>query len=77
VTVTGDSLCDQANPIIYDEIDFPSPSISLAVVSEKEGDEDKVFGGLYRLAEEDPTFVSRKESRDRRDAHFRYRRNAS
>ncbi len=60
VTVTGDSLCDQANPIIYDEIDFPAPSISLAVVSEKEGDEDKVFAGLYRLAEEDPTFVIEK-----------------
>jgi elongation factor G len=56
VTVTGDTLCDQVNPVIYPGIDFPAPSISLAVEAQKEGDEDKVFGGLYRLTEEDPTF---------------------
>lgn len=56
-TMTGDTLCDPANPVIYESIDFPEPSISLAVVSEKEGEEDKVFAGLYRLTEEDPTFT--------------------
>ena len=59
-TVTGDTLCDQANPIIYKGIEFPAPSISLAVESLKEGDEDKVFAGLYRLTEEDPTFTVEK-----------------
>ncbi|NLB43234.1 MAG: elongation factor G [Clostridiales bacterium] len=60
-TMTGDTLCDQSNPIIYEEISFPEPSISLAVESEKEGEEDKVFAGLYRLAEEDPTFTVEKD----------------
>lgn len=60
-TMTGDTLCDPSNPVIYDEINFPEPSISLAVESEKEGEEDKVFAGLYRLAEEDPTFIVDKD----------------
>ncbi len=57
VTMTGDTLCDQSDPILYEGIRFPDPSISLAVVAEKEGEEDKVFGGLSRLTEEDPTFT--------------------
>ncbi|MDD4680696.1 MAG: elongation factor G [Clostridia bacterium] len=60
-TMTGDTLCDQANPVIYETIQFPEPSISLAVVSQKEGEEDKVFAGLYRLTEEDPTFTVDKD----------------
>jgi len=55
-TVTGDTLCDPNSPIMYEGIEFPEPSISLAVECEKEGEEDKVFGGLNRLTEEDPTF---------------------
>ncbi len=55
-TTTGDTLCDNNAPIIYEGIEFPEPAISLAVKSEKQGEEDKVFGGLYRLMEEDPTF---------------------
>ncbi|HHY83686.1 MAG TPA: elongation factor G [Clostridiales bacterium] len=60
VTMTGDTLCDQANPVVYEPIKFPEPSISLAVMSQKEGDEDKIFAGLYRLTEEDPTFTVEK-----------------
>jgi len=59
-TTTGDTLCDKANPVVYETIKFPEPSISLAVMSQKEGDEDKVFAGLYRLTEEDPTFTVEK-----------------
>jgi elongation factor G len=59
-TMTGDTLCDQSNPVIYEGIRFPEPSISLAVLSQKEGEEDKVFAGLYRLTEEDPTFTVEK-----------------
>ncbi|MGI6160600.1 MAG: elongation factor G [Christensenellales bacterium] len=55
-TVTGDTLCDQANAVKFPSIEFPKPSISLAVNSKKEGDEDKIFSGLHRLEEEDPTF---------------------
>jgi elongation factor G len=55
-TETGDTLCDVASPIIYKGIEFPEPAISMAIEVEKEGEEDKVFGGLNRMAEEDPTF---------------------
>lgn len=56
-TDTGDTLCDVSSPIVYKGIEFPEPAISMAIFSEKEGEEDKVFSGLNRLAEEDPTFV--------------------
>ncbi len=56
-TVTGDTLSDQNNQVKYSEIQFPEPSISLAIAAEKEGDEDKIFAGLNRLTEEDPTFT--------------------
>lgn len=55
-TVTGDTLCDPNSPIVYEGIEFPEPSISLAVAPEKQGEEEKVFSGLSRLMEEDPTF---------------------
>ncbi len=56
-TVTGDTLCDPASPVKYEGIEFPEPSISMAVAAEKEGEEEKVFTGLNRLMEEDPTFT--------------------
>ncbi|HZK34490.1 MAG TPA: elongation factor G [Bacillota bacterium] len=59
-TVTGDTLCDQSRQIEFQEIQFPAPSIALAIEAEKEGEEDKVFGGLNRLTEEDPTFTVQK-----------------
>jgi len=55
-TVTGNTLSDAQHPIIFEGIEFPKPSISLALQAEKEGEEEKVFGGLIRLTEEDPTF---------------------
>ena len=55
-TETGDTLCDVASPIVYKGIEFPEPAISMAIEVEKEGEEDKVFGGLNRMVEEDPTF---------------------
>ncbi|MBQ6398699.1 MAG: elongation factor G [Clostridia bacterium] len=54
-TSTGDTLCDPANPVKYPEIVFPAPCISKAVFAAKQGEEDKVFSGLNRLAEEDPS----------------------
>jgi len=56
-TGTGDTLCDPSAPIIYEGIEFPKPSISLAILPEKEGEEEKIFTGLSRLSEEDPTFT--------------------
>lgn len=54
-TNTGDTLCDPAAPVVFAPIDFPQPSISLAVSAKKQGEEDKVFAGLNKLLEEDPT----------------------
>jgi len=54
-TNTGHTLCDANKPIRYEEIAFPAPSISMAVYAKKTGEEDKIFSGLARLQEEDPT----------------------
>ena len=54
-TGTGDSLTDAAAKLTFDPIAFNKPCISLAVTAKKQGDEEKVFSGLHRLEEEDPT----------------------
>lgn len=54
-TNTGNTLCDTSKPIRFDDIDFPEPCIAMAVYARKTGEEDKVFSGLARLQEEDPT----------------------
>jgi len=54
-TNTGDTLCDPANPIQYPGIEYPVPCMSKAVFAAKQGEEDKVFSGLARLMEEDPS----------------------
>lgn len=54
-TTTGDTLCDANNPVIFDPVKFPEPSISMAVEPKSKGDEDKIGSGLQRLVEEDPT----------------------
>ena len=54
-TNTGNTLCDAGKPILYEDIHFPKPCISMAVYARKTGEEDKVFSGLARLQEEDPT----------------------
>jgi len=61
-TDTGDTLSDAAFPVIAEAIAFPEPSISLAVTAKKQGEEDKVFGGLNKLKEEDPTFTIAKQT---------------
>ena len=54
-TNTGDTLCDAGNPVRYEQIQFPEPSVQKAVYAAKQGEEDKVFSGLARLQEEDPS----------------------
>ena len=54
-TRTGDTLCDKANPIIYDGIDFPKPCIFMNVVPAKKSDDEKISTSLQKLTEEDPT----------------------
>ncbi len=62
VTASGDTLCDQANPIRYAAIDYPVPCLSKAVSAAKQGEEDKVFSGLARLMEEDPSIKIEKNA---------------
>ena len=55
-TGTGDTLCDANTPVRFDPIPFPKGVLSMAVSATVRGTEDKVFGGLNRLAEEDKSF---------------------
>ena len=60
-SVTGNTLCAATAPVTFDPIVFPKPCISLAVLAKKQGEEEKVFAGLHRLEEEDPTFKLEKQ----------------
>ena len=62
---TGDTLASR-EPVVFAAIEFPQPSISLAVSAKKQGDEEKVFSGLHRIEEEDPSFrmTTNKETGD-------------
>ncbi|HUH17931.1 elongation factor G [Albibacterium sp.] len=53
---TGDTLCDEKNPIILESMDFPDPVIGLAIEPKTQADVDKLGMALSKLAEEDPTF---------------------
>ena len=55
-TFTGDTLCDEKNPIILEAIKFPEPVISVAIEPKTRADRDKLGAALHRLSEEDPTF---------------------
>jgi len=55
-TFTGDTLTDEARPIVLEAITFPEPVIELAVEPKTKADQDKMALALHRLAEEDPTF---------------------
>jgi elongation factor G len=55
-TTTGDTLCDDKNPIILEAMTFPEPVISIAIEPKSKGDQDKMSVALAKLAEEDPTF---------------------
>jgi len=56
-TTTGDTLCDEAAPILLEPIDFYKPVMSVAVEPRTNQDQDKLNLSLEKLAEEDPTFV--------------------
>ena len=60
-TNTGDTLCDENFKIKYFDIPLPKPVITMAISAAKSGEEDKVFQGLNRLAEEDLTFKVEKD----------------
>ncbi len=54
---TGDTLCEEAHPIVLESMDFPDPVIALAIEPKTQKDMDKLTTGLIKLAEEDPTFT--------------------
>ncbi|WP_459832520.1 elongation factor G [Clostridium carnis] len=56
-TETGDTLCDYNTRVIYDKMNFPEATISMAVMPKAKGDEDKISSSLQKLLEEDPTFT--------------------
>jgi elongation factor G len=53
---TGDTLCDEKNPIVLEAMQFPEPVIGIAIEPKTQGDLDRLGVGLNKLAEEDPTF---------------------
>src|SRR5205823_4443840 len=52
-----DTICDPANPVVLEAIQFPQPVISVAVEPKTKADQDKLANSLAKLADEDPTFV--------------------
>lgn len=55
-TFTGDTLCDENNPIVLESMNFPDPVINQAIEPKTKADQDKLSQALQRLSEEDPTF---------------------
>ena len=55
-TTTGQTLCEQASPIVLESITFPEPPVSIAIEPKTKADQEKMSTALQRLAEEDPTF---------------------
>ncbi len=55
-TTTGDTLCDEKEPVVLETMTFPDPVIEIAVEPKTKGDQEKMSAGLARLAAEDPSF---------------------
>ncbi|NNN37249.1 elongation factor G [Streptomyces sp. S3(2020)] len=55
-TTTGETLCDDKNPVILESMDFPAPVIQVAIEPKSKGDQEKLGVAIQRLAEEDPSF---------------------
>ena len=54
---TGDTLCDENDPVILEAIEFPAPVMSVSVRTESRSEGEKLSGALHRLSDEDPTFL--------------------
>ncbi len=61
VTKTGDTLCDEDNPIILERMRFPTPVVSVAIEPKTKADQEKLYVALDKLSEEDPTFQVRSD----------------
>jgi elongation factor G len=58
-TSTGDTLCEQKNPVILESMDFPEPVISIAIEPKTKAGQEKMILALQKLSEEDPTFKTK------------------
>ena len=56
-TITGDTLCEQKDPIVLESITFPKPVIMVAIEPKTTADQEKMGEALKKLSEEDPTFT--------------------
>ncbi|MFA7159249.1 MAG: elongation factor G, partial [Kiritimatiellia bacterium] len=54
---TGDTLCDESDPVVLEAIEFPAPVMSVSVKPESRVEGEKLSAALHRLADEDPTFM--------------------
>ena len=55
-TTTGETLCDSANAVVLESMNFPAPVISVAIEPKTKSDQERLGTAIQRLAEEDPTF---------------------
>ncbi len=55
-TTTGDTLCDEAQPILLEKIDFAEPVVHVAIEPKTRADQEQLHIALQKLSEEDPTF---------------------
>ena len=55
-TSTGDTICDEAHPVLLESMDFPEPVIDVAIEPKTTADQEKMSLALQKLSEEDPTF---------------------
>jgi elongation factor G len=58
-TTTGETLCDQKDPVVLESMTFPAPVIHIAIEPKSKGDQDKLSTAIQRLSDEDPTFTVR------------------
>ena len=56
-TTTGDTLCDERNPVILEKIEFSDPVVHVAIEPRTRADQEQLHAALSKLSEEDPTFV--------------------
>jgi elongation factor G len=58
-TTTGETLCDDKNPVVLESMTFPAPVIHVAIEPKTKGDQEKLGTAIQRLSDEDPTFQVR------------------
>jgi elongation factor G len=54
-TATGDTLCDKDKPVVLEGIEFPTPTLTVAIAPKSKNDEDKLGDAVFKVLEEDPT----------------------